>query len=260
MGKGTPSPDARRAAKLRSTIKAGGQIDDADRAWLDEYKPSRGGRKASGTPPGAPPDAAAFEPPAEVAAEFQAPEEAMPPAPETPRVRPRDADRKGKAAGKTDWRSKYREGSAEGEREATCLQAAGLWIAGILRMNAAIVAAGKEPMIPSALIAEIREGGALALGPIGKAAVLCADKIIPADLAIGPEPLVIGASTLVAGQAWWVTRKVKPKAKAARSPEVETRAADPEPAPAPNGSNGASTSAPIVAIVRPIKIDDETRY
>lgn len=182
--------------------------------------------------------AAAPDDGAEVAPEFQAPPEATPPAPDVPRARPRES--KASKPGKTDWRAKYREGAADGERETMCVQIAAMWIGVLHKANAATVAAGGTPWIPSDLLAESTDQG-LKLGPLGKSLVLATDKLVPADFTIGPEVVAGAVSGAIVIQSWWTSRKAKAKAPPQRDPY---HAAPVEPPPAPPADSAA---APVAA-------------
>ncbi len=272
--------EARKAYRLNKKVRSGKDLSSDERAFLDSYTPAPRGPKPGSrartddAAPGAPADAPVVDDGPDVAPEFRVETEV--PAPETPTVKPRAQDRaggagKGKARAGGDWRAKYREGAADGEREATCIQLAMLWAGGLTKMNESIVRNGGTPAFPDYMIAETSPGGITALGPIGKCLVLSVDKLLPADLTIGPELEAAAVSSVITTQAWWVSRRAKLKRdtrtaaeRAAAAwvnpapPKVEP---DPEPEPERSGGNGTSKVVPLVPVpAEPYHLDDNTRF
>ncbi len=235
-----------RARRIRKWVEAGKDVSDDDRAFLAAHVPGRPGRKAKASggdvevdaPPGSPRDAAAES----VAPEFTVDAEA--PAPEAPRVKPRDPGRGKAPAGKAGpWQAKYR-GGASGEREATCLEIAGVWRKGMLKANAKIRDNGVTPAVPDDLIETLFP-----------CAVLTADRVLPDGFSVGPEIQVVVSTSLATGQLLYSSRKAKQR-EAADEKTRRSNAAwvNPNPDPPPDetpptpGTNGkhAMSKAPAL--------------
>jgi hypothetical protein len=221
----------KRRAYLRKKVRMGRKLTDRDRAELADMPASRWVRTPAEASPTDDQDAGA---PSEV--------EGAPPPPPPPRVVLLPAP----GAEPADWRDKYRRGAG---REGACVELAGLWCSLLKKASAFIESTGARPILSPAQVDEI----------IHPAAVLTADRLLPAEFELGPEAeLVIGSSMLL-GQAAVVATRSRARDKVPRgtssqggagmrpeSPAATEKSADAGPNPAPG--NGART--------RPIQSDD----
>ncbi len=247
------SKASKRAYRLRKKAADGKPLSAEEQSFLDGYTPGKAGRPKAGArvrtedhAPGAPGDAAhVVDGPGDpggdddgVAPEFGTPAGETP-APDAPPVRPRSEKSAGAKGGKGDWRSKYRPGAASGEREATCLEAAALWVLMLKKMNASIRENGGTPIIADDAID----------GTLSSCIVLTVDKLLPADFSVGPEVQAAVASTTITAQAWWTARGARraKSSKAAGSAYVNptTTEADAKP-PTPATDGGDRVALAIV--------------
>lgn len=153
-------------------------------------------------------EGAGDSPPAESSAPPPPPKVAAPPPP--PRV---------EVALKGSWRDRYRQGTG---REGACREIAAAYCGLLERAARYVESAGSRPVFDAEAIQKT----------IFPAAVLTADKLLPADFELGPEIELTIYSGTILGQAMLVARRQKREAKPAPLKSVPFSAGRPEP-PAP---------------------------
>lgn len=207
MGKKSPAERLerlkvrRRAERLRAKARKGGATP-AELAELEAMPKARIGRPPKDEPPeetAAQDDAVSPEP----AEQAETPPKVEPPEP-PPHVEvlPRGGD----------WRAKYRSMAG---REGVCVEVATLYCNGLAKASAYIAASGARPIFD---LDDIRR-------VIFPAAVLTADKLLPADFEMSPEVELVATSGALLGQAALVRFRGARKAASSAPPRTDPKAA-----------------------------------
>jgi hypothetical protein len=154
-------------------------------------------------------EGAGDSPPAESSAPPPPPKVTAPPPP--PRV---------EVALKGSWRDRYRQGTG---REGACREIASAYCGLLERAARYVESAGSRPIFDAEAIQKT----------IFPAAVLTADKLLPADFELGPEIELTIYSGTILGQAMMVARRQKRAASPPPLRSVPFTAGRPEPPPPP---------------------------
>lgn len=232
----------KRAAGKRISANDAELIREWDKGKIKEGRPSK--HDSPGAPAGeSPPDPVVAIPgsdPPAAGAPVDLSQPAPIPAP-APKILPARAPDDGRGAG--DWRDAYKV-RAEG-REATCVQIAEYWVAGMKKANVMIKESGRKPFISDETIDSWGH----------PSAVLFFDRILPSQFEASPTVITFALTTAITVQAGiaaargpvgedgQVLKKGKPRGpdymgsgskvipfKPAEEPQPEPR---PEPSPPP---------------------------